>query len=226
MSKMTQTTARIKKTGKHFEILVDLDTALKFKKGESSDTGAESDKIFTDIKKGNVASEKDLSEAFKTSDVSEIIERIIKEGEVLVTQEHRDEERENKIKQIVDFLSRNTINPQTGNPHTPERIKKAIEEAHVNIKNVSIENQVEEIIEEISKIIPIKIETKKIKLTIPAIHTGKAYSIIGQYKEEENWLNDGSLEATVNIPAGMIMEFYDKINSATHGSVLTQEIKE
>jgi ribosome maturation protein SDO1 len=220
------TTARIKKTGKHFEIIVDLDNALKFKKGESSETGAESDRIFTDIKRGNVASEKDLSEAFGTSDVSEIIKKIIKEGEVLVTQEHRDKEKEDKIKQIIDFLARTTINPQTGNPHTPERIKKAIEEAHVNIKNTPVESQINEIVEEISKIIPIKIETKKIKVTIPAIHTGKAYNIINQYKEEENWLNDGSLEATLNIPAGMIMEFYDKINSATHGSVLTQEIKE
>ena len=30
---MTNTTARIKKTGKHFEIIVDLDDALKFRKG-------------------------------------------------------------------------------------------------------------------------------------------------------------------------------------------------
>ncbi len=222
---MTQTTARIKKEGKHFEIIVDLDNALKFKKGESSETGAESDRVFTDIKKGNVASEKDLNEAFGTSDADEIIKRIVKEGEILVTQEYRDEEKENKIKQIVDFLSRNTINPQTGNPHTPERIKRAIEEAHVNIKNIPVENQISDIVEGISKIIPIKIETKKVKITVPAIHTGKAYSIIGQYKEEENWLNDGSLEVIVNIPAGMIMDFYDKLNSATHGSVLTQEIK-
>lgn len=223
---MTQTTARIKKAGNHFEIIVNQEDALKFKKGESSETGAESDRIFTDIKKGNAASENDLNEAFGTTNTNEIIQKIIKEGEILTTQEHRDEERENKIKQIVDFLSRNTINPQSGLPHSTERIKSAIEEAHVNIKNVPIENQIGEIIEEISKIIPTKMETKKVKLTIPAIHTGKAYSIIGQYKEEENWLNDGSLETTVNVPAGMIMEFYDKLNSATHGSVLTQEIKE
>ena len=223
---MTQTIARIKAKGKPFEIMVDLDNALKFKKGASSWIEAEGDRIFSDIKKGFAASEKDLNEAFGTTDVSEIAKKIVKDGEVLVTQEHRDEERENKIKQVVDILSRNTINPQTGNPHTPDRIKKALEEAHVNIKNTPIDSQIKEIMEEISRIIPIKIETKKIKVTIPAIHTGKAYSIISQYKEEENWLNDGSLEATVSIPAGIIMDFYDKLNSATHGSVLTQEIKE
>ena len=35
------------------------------------------------------------------------------------------------------------------------------------------------------KIIPIKLETKKVKITVPAMHTGKVYGIISQYKENE-----------------------------------------
>lgn len=223
---MTNTTARIKQKGKHFEIMVDLDNALKFKKGTSSWIEAEGDRIFNDIKKGNVASTKDLEESFGTSDILEIVKKIVKDGEILLTQEHRDEEKDKKIKQVIDFLSTNAINPQTGHPHTSERIKGALEEAHINIKNVPIENQIKDILGEISKIIPIKIETKKIKVTVPAIHTGKVYNIINQYKEEENWLNDGSLEVIISIPAGIAMDFYDKLNSATHGAAITQEIKE
>ncbi len=223
---MTQTTARIKQKGKHFEIIVDLDSAMKFRKGTSSSFEAEDERIFTDIKKGNVASSSDLVSCFGTSDTGEIAKKIVKDGEVLLSQDYRDEEREKKIKQVVDFLSRNAINPQTGNPHTPDRIHKALEEAHVNIKNAPIDSQIQEIMNEISRVIPIRIETKKIKVTIPAIHTGKAYSIIGQYKEEENWMNDGSLEVVVSLPAGLVMEFYDKLNSATHGSALTEEIKQ
>jgi len=223
---MTQTIARIKQKGKHFEIIVDLDNALKFRKGETSFFEPESESVFTNSKSGDVASNSDLESCFGTTDVSEIAKKIVKNGEVLVSQGHRDEERDKKMKQVVDFLSRNTINPQTGNPHTPDRIKKALEEAHVNIKNTPIDSQIKDILEQISKIIPVKIETKKIKVTIPAVHTGKAYNIINQYKEEENWMNDGSLEVTISIPAGMIMDFYDKLNSATHGAALTEEIKE
>jgi len=223
---MTTTIARIKQKGKHFEIIVDLDEALKFKKGQTSFFEAEDNRVFTNSKRGEVAANSDLMSSFGTTNTLEIIKKIVKEGEILVTQDYRDEERERKLKQIVDFLSKNTINPQTGNPHTPDRIHRALEEAHVNIKNTPIENQVKEILEQISGIIPIKIETKRIKIKIPAIHTGKAYSIISQYKEEENWLNDGSLEVVISIPAGMIMDFYDKLNSATHGSVLTEEIKQ
>ena len=74
--KMTQTTARIKQAGKHFEIKVDLDEALKFKKGETSSIEAEGDKIFTDSKKGMVASTSDLEMAFGTTDISSVVEKI------------------------------------------------------------------------------------------------------------------------------------------------------
>ena len=222
---MTQTLARIKQAGKHFEILVDLDDALKFKKGESGFIEAEGDKIFTDSKKGQVASNSDLQDAFGTTDVNEIVQKIVKSGEVLVTQEQRSAEQEQKFKQVVDFLVSNTVDPQTGNPHTSERIKNALSQAHVNIKNTQIENQIKDILLEVSKVIPIKLETRKVKITVPAIHTGKVYGIISQYKDQETWLDDGSLEVMVDVPSGMIMDFYDKLNSATQGSALTEEIK-
>ncbi|OYT36516.1 hypothetical protein B6U91_01080 [Candidatus Pacearchaeota archaeon ex4484_71] len=130
------------------------------------------------------------------------------------------------MKQVVDFLATNSINPQTGNPHSPERIKIALEEAHVNIKNVPLENQVNEILEQINKIIPIKIETKKIRITIPAIQTGKAYGVVSPYKETENWKDNGDLEVVVKVPAGIIIDFYDKLNGVTHGSAIAEEIKE
>ncbi|MBU1129629.1 MAG: ribosome assembly factor SBDS [Nanoarchaeota archaeon] len=223
---MPNTIARIKKIGKHFEILVDLDGALKFKKGETSFLEVEGGRIFSDSKKGEVASNSDLESAFSTTDIQKIAEKIVKDGEVLVTQEHRDEEKEKKFKQVVDFLVTNSMDPQTGNPHTSERIKNALEQAHVNIKNGSIDSQIKEIVEQISSILPIKIKTKKVKITIPAIQTGKAYGVVSQYKETENWLNDGSLEIVVSVPSGLIMDFYDRLNSVTHGSAVTEDVGE
>ena len=223
---MVDTTARIKKAGKNFEILVDLDQALAFRKGQGDSPGAESDRIFKDLKKGMVASQEDLKEAFGTLDAEEIIRRIVKEGEVLTTQDYRDEEREKRVKQVVDFLATNAIDPKTGNPHTAERIKSALEQAHVNIKNVPVENQVSDILQELTKILPITIKVKRLRVTIPAMHTGRAYGVINPYKANEEWQNDGSLKVELNVPAGAVMSFYDKLNSVTHGSALTEEIKE
>jgi len=223
---MTNTIARIKKAGKHFEIIVDLDEALKFKKGESNFIEAEGDRIFTDSKKGQVPSEKDLKEAFGTTDINEIVKKIVKGGEVQTTQEHRDAEQEKKFRQIVDFISRNAIDPQSGNPITSERIKNAIEQSKVNIKNTSVENQINDVLAEISKIIPIKIETKHVRIVVPAMHTGKVYGLISQYKENEKWLDNGDLEVEVKVPSGIIIDFYEKLNNVTHGSAITEEIKE
>jgi len=220
------TTARIKRNGKHFEILVNMEDALKFRKGDLPSIIAETTKIFADLKKGDVASTGDLENAFGTSNIDEIVNKIVKDGEIETTQDYRDEEREKKIKQVVDFLVRNAIDVRTGNPFTPEKIKTALNEARVNIKNTSVENQVPEILAQLSKLLPIKIETKKVKVTIPAIYTGRAYGVVAQYKEKEDWLNNGSLQVVVSIPAGLIMDFYDKLNSITHGSALTEEIKE
>lgn len=225
---MTQTTARTKKEGKNFEIIVDLENALKFKKGESSIVDfLEIDKVFSDSKKGLVPPAEDIQKAFGTDDINEIAGKIVKEGEILLTQEYRDEEREKKIRQIVDALAKNAIDPQTGNPHTTERIKSAIEQANITLKNIPLDEQIKDIVEKLNKIIPIKLETKKIKIVIPAIHTGRAYGVINPYKEKEKWLDNGDLEVVVAVPSGnQIFSFYDKLNSMTQGSAITEEIKE
>ena len=224
---MTQTTARIKKMGKNFEIMVDMEAALRFKRGESSNVDfLEIDKVFSDSKKGFAAPSSDLQESFGTLDINKIASVIIKSGEILVTQEHRSAEQEAKFKQAVELISRNVIDAKTGNPIPLERIKTAIQEAGIVIKNIPIENQIKEILEKLSKVIPIKIQTKKVKMIIPAVHAGRAYGIISSHKEKENWLPNGDLEVVVNVPSGMIMDFYDKLNSITHGSALTEEMKE
>jgi ribosome maturation protein SDO1 len=224
---MTQTTARIKKGGKHFEILVDLDEALKVAKGDKNanlSSAIITDMIFYDLKAGQRASEEDLITAFETSDFMTVAEKIIKNGEVVRTTESIKAEQEKKYKQVVDFLSKNAVSPE-GRPYTPDRIMKALTEAHVNVKNKAIESQIQDIVDQISRILPVKIERKKIKLTVPAIHTGKAYGVVKEFIISENWKSNGDLEIVVEMPTALLFDFYDKINSATHGSVLSEELK-
>ncbi|MCW8966142.1 MAG: ribosome assembly factor SBDS [Candidatus Pacearchaeota archaeon] len=223
---MTQTLARLKRGGKNFELMVDMENALKFRKGEIDFLDLESETIFTDVKKGERASNQDLENAFNTTDSLEIAKRIVNDGEVQTTQEHRDAEQEKKFKQIVDFLVTNAIDPSSGRPHTAERIKNALNQSHINVKNVPIENQIKDILEKISSVIPIKLDTKKVKIVIPAIYTGKAYGVITQYKEHESWLGNGDLEVIVAVPSGVVMDFYDRLNNVTHGSAITMEVKE
>ncbi|HLF53822.1 MAG TPA: ribosome assembly factor SBDS [Candidatus Nanoarchaeia archaeon] len=223
---MSKVTARVNVKGKHFEIEVDLDEALKIKAGKGDIALALAfPRIFSDMKKGNVAKESDLMDAFGTKETYQIATRIIVSGEVQKTQDFRDSEREMKIKRVIDLLLKNAVD-QNGRPYTEERIKRAIEECHYNIDSRAPEQQLPDLLAKLQTVIPIKIETKRVKLTIPAQYTGQAYGVLKDYKESEEWLPNGSLSVILNIPSGMQLDFYDKLNSITHGAVQSEELKE
>lgn len=225
---MTDIIARTKVKGKNYEILVDVDKALQLKGGKqiSIDNVIAIEKIFHDSKKGLHVSDKDLEEAFGTCDIKTVAEKIVKRGELQIPKEYRDKEREDKKKQIVDFLAKHALDPRTNNPHTAERISLSIDQAGISIDNRPMEQQIFKIIEKIKTVLPLKIQSKKLKLQIPAEHTGRVYGILNEYKESENWLSNGDLECIVNIPVGLQEDFYDKLNSITHGSAMSQEIRE
>ena len=221
---MPKVTARIKAKGKHFEIEVDLDEALKVKAGKGDIMSAIAfPRIFMDLKKGTAAKESDLIEAFGTKEPYEVAKKIIISGEVQKTQEFRDAEKENKIKRVVDLLLRNAVD-QNGRPYTEERIKRAIGESHYTFDSRAPEQQLPDLLSKLEKVIPIKIETKRVKLVIPAQYTGQAYGLLKDYKESEEWLANGSLQVILNIPSGMQLDFYDKLNGITHGAVQSEEL--
>ena len=225
---MTNVEARIKIKGKNFEILVDLDKALQMKKGVpvSIENVLAVDEIFYDVKKGLKVSKADLQEYFGTEDIREAAKKIIMDGEIQLPAEYKKKQQEEKRKQIIDFLSKNCIDPTTNMPHTPTRIEEALKVCGINIDNRPINEQIGKIIEAIRKVIPIKIETKKLKIRVPALYTGRAYGLLQPYKEKEEWLSNGDLECVINLPAGLQMEFYDKLNKITQGSIIVEEIKE
>jgi ribosome maturation protein SDO1 len=221
---MATVEARIRAKGKQYEISVDLDEALKVKNGEGSVASAlNSNAIYYDLKKGTVASQSDLQDAFGTVDLYEAAEKIMKNGEIQKSQEYRDAEREKKIKQVIDLILRNAVD-QHGNPFTEERIKRAIDDVHYSFDSKAPEQQMQEVVQKLQTIIPIKIDTKKVRLVIPARFTGQVYGMLKDYKEKEEWLNNGDLEVVINIPAGLQIDFYEKLNGITHGSVISEEL--
>lgn len=223
---MTQTEARVTKKGKKYEILVDLDEALKIRDGKSNNIGSAvlTNAVFHNLKSGDQASVAELEIDFGTSNFDEVCTRIITHGEVVLPAEYLKKMQDGKYKQVVDFLAKNAISPQ-GLPYTPDRIMSALKEANVNVKNEAIDKQISGIIEQIQRILPMKIEVKKIRVIIPAQYTGKAYGVVSDFKQEEEWMSNGDLRIIVGIPAGLVMDFFDKLNGVTHGAALTENIK-
>lgn len=224
MAKQDYVVIKYESHGERFEILAKPKEAMAFRSGKSisiSDVVI-SDTIYKDVKKGLKASPSALKKVFRTTDFETVAREILLKGEMPITAEQRKEMLESKKKQLIDFIHRNAIDPKTHLPIPPARIEAAMEEAKVQIDlNKDIESQALQIIHEIARIIPIKVARATLEIKVPAKYSSKVksqLSNLGSVKKT-NWLNDGTLIAEIEIPAGAQEEVIDKLNSLTKGEV-------
>ena len=100
-----------------------------------------------------------------------------------------------------------------------------MQEAKVHLdERKRAQDQIEDVITKIRMILPISIEEKKLVVTIPASFVGKANNLIRSKKiVGEDWLSDASWKVTLGLPAGLVPEFIDQINSLTSGQVMVEE---
>ena len=219
--------ARLKKGSKHYEVLVDPDGALEFKRGGNvkiEDILAV-ESVFEDSSTGDHIAESDLASAFDTTDVFTIAAHIIKHGELQLTKEQRKHILEEKTRQVISIIAQNAINPQTRTPHPPARIEKAMEEAKIHIDPLkSVDEQVNIVMKAIRPIIPIRFEEVEVEVKVPAEYAGKSYGDIAKFGTmlKDRWENDGSWVAVVKMPAGLQNDFYGLVNHLTKGDAETK----
>lgn len=221
--------ARITKEGSHFEILVDSEKALDYRAGKITDLNdvVSVTHVFFDVKKGLKAGEHEVIKAFGTNDFNTVAARIIKEGEVQLTAKHLAKLQEDKVKQIINIIARNAVDSKTGLPHPADRIQRAMDEAKVRVDpHRSAEEQVQDVLAKLRAIIPIKFEIREIEIIIPAPYASKCYSVIKRKKAlREEWMDDGSLLAVVEIPAGIQEELFSELNKLAHGEIQSKILK-
>lgn len=205
-----------------FEIIVDPEQALAYKKGEDVPVSdiVEAYVIFDNATKGERASETILEQIFETTDEDEIVEIILKRGALQLTQKQRKRLFRDKIDEIIKFIHVHSINPQTNKPHPPSRIESAMDEAGVQVDyQEATEIQAREIVKQLKPIIPIRLEAVVLAVKVPSEYTGPAYGIVAGAGEllEDEWGDDGTWYAKVEMPAGKQVDFLDKINQLTKG---------
>lgn len=217
------------KRNKEFEILVDPDLA-KEAKMEGEDHEIQRllfvQEIFTDAGQGERASVDELEKEFNTKQVMEAAEQIFEKGDMQLTTEQKKEMRDDKRKQVVNMIARRAQNPKTGNPHPPERVKNALEEAGFNVDwDSGVEEKFQDAIDQIRPIIPVSLDEKTVAIRIPADQAGPAYDKIQQVAdmEDEEWGNDYFM-AKLTIPAGVLSDLMEEIQDLTSGKAEMKEI--
>ncbi|MFB6131790.1 MAG: ribosome assembly factor SBDS [Halanaeroarchaeum sp.] len=226
-------TARLESHGARFEVLVDPDAALAMKRdefeGDLEDVIAARD-VFENASRGDRPAESDLETVFGTTDPLEIIPEVVERGEIQITAEQRREMEEKKHRQLVNKIARNAVNPQMDDaPHPPDRIETALEEAGFDVDPMEpVETQVDDALEALRPVIPIRFDEVTVAVHIPADYAGSAQAQIRTFGEleREEWQADGSWVGVLRFPAGMQNEFYDRVNDITSGEAETRIIRD
>ena len=226
-------TARLESHGERFEVLVDPDAALSIKRGEFDgdleDVIAAED-VFEDASGGDRPPEAALEEVFDTTEPLEVIPEVIERGEIQITADQRREMQERKHRELVTRIARNAVNPQMDDaPHPPERIERALEEAGFRVDPMEpVENQVDEALDELRPVIPIRFDEVVMAVQVPADYAGSAQAQIRQFGDlqEEEWQADGSWVGVLKFPAGLQNDFYDLVNEHTSGEAETRVVKD
>jgi ribosome maturation protein SDO1 len=222
--KETYTVARLGKGDATYEILVDSELALRYKLGEKIPVSKmlAYEEVFKDWKKGIRASEADLKKYFGVTDVRAVAEKILAEGEVLITAEQRRRLIEEKKRQIIDFIARNAIDPRTNTPHPPQRIELALEQVGLSIEPFSdAKQEAMKAVEKLRRILPIKIGSMRVEIRVGGEYMGKVYGLIKNMGNivEEKWLGDGSWRCLAEVPTGLHADLVDRLNKICGGRV-------
>ena len=222
--------ARIEKAGERFEVLVKPDAVQKIRDGKDVDvlSSLAIDEIFRDAHKGSKASSEKMKEFFETDDPLAVAKILIKKGEIQLTTEQRREMQEQKRRQIVQYISANAINPQTGAPHPPQRIEIAMEEAKVHVDPFKpIEEQVKEVLDALRPLLPIRFEKTRIAVKLSAEDAAKCFGDIRAFGTvlKEEFLGTGAWVGVVEMPAGMQTDFLERLNAKTKGNVEAKILK-
>ncbi len=222
--------ARLKTHGQIFEILVDCNNAVALREGKNVDMRdiLAAMKVFSDAKKGLEASENAMKQIFGTHDVEEVAKSIIQRGEIQLTQEYRERLREEKRKQIITIIHRNGVDPKTHLPHPPQRIENAFLEAKFHADEYKpVHEQVQEALQKLRPILPIRFEVKEMAIKISPEYAPKCYSTVKSFGTilREEWQSNGYWIAVVELPGGMENDFYDRLNKICHGNVESKVLK-
>jgi ribosome maturation protein SDO1 len=226
-------TARLESHGERFEVLVDPDAALAIKRdefdGDLEDVIAAED-VFENASRGDRPAEADLEAVFDTTDSIAIIPEVIKRGEIQITADQRREMQERKRKNLINRITRNAVNPQMDDaPHPPERIESALEEADFSVDPMEpVEKQVDDALDALRPVIPIRFDTMTVAVNLPADHAGSGQAKVREFGdlEREEWQADGSWIGVIQFPAGMQNDFYDLVNEVSSGEAETRIVKD
>mmetsp|Transcript_15078 Transcript_15078/g.22108 ORF Transcript_15078/g.22108 Transcript_15078/m.22108 type:complete len:509 (-) Transcript_15078:520-2046(-) len=122
---------RMNKHGKRFEIACYRNKIINYRQGTETDLSEvlQTDRVFTNVSKGQFANKSDLQKAFQTKDEESICKIILLEGQVQISDLEREAQYENMSREIATMICTKCVNPTSCRPYTQLQIRNAMKDA-------------------------------------------------------------------------------------------------
>lgn len=216
--------ASYEEAGQHFEIFVDPNLALEIRKGTkdvANNLGKllAVEEVYKNARAGDRASEKALQNAFGTTDLAKIVDTILRKGHLDLTTDQKRKLCEEKRKEFIDYIVRNSINPITKAPHTPQRVETALDSTKIMIDiQKPLDSQIDKIVEKMSVFLPMDFKKFTCRVKIPVAHAGKLSGLINKFEiSDRKWESD-YFYFVAKVPAGEKDKFFGMISGLTKGT--------
>uniref|UniRef100_A0A8C1U1F7 Ribosome maturation protein SBDS n=1 Tax=Cyprinus carpio TaxID=7962 RepID=A0A8C1U1F7_CYPCA len=212
---------RMKKGGKRFEIACYKNKVMSWRSGAEKDLDEvlQTNTVFVNVSKGQVAKKDDLSSAFGTEDLTEICKQILAKGELQVSDRERQSQLEQMFRDIATIVAEKCVNPETKRPYTVSLIERAMKDIHFSVKaNKSTKQQALEVIKQLQQSIQIQRAHMRLRFVLPA-RDGKRLKekLRPLIKTVENEDFDEQLEMVCLIDPGCFRDIDELIRCETKG---------
>ncbi|KAK7064741.1 Shwachman-bodian-diamond syndrome protein [Favolaschia claudopus] len=163
---------RLKKGGKRFEIACYKNKVQEWRTGVETnlDDVLQISNVFTNVSKGEVSKSNDLQKAFGKTDISEIVQEILKKGELQIGEKERDHDLSSLRREIATLVAEKCEDPATGRPYAVGMIEKAMAEAGFSVKqDKTAKSQVSACIKQLQSdsTLPIQRSRMRVRVTMP-----------------------------------------------------------
>jgi ribosome maturation protein SDO1 len=151
---LTDQCGRAKWERKHFEIACYKNKVVCWQSGVEKDLDEvlQTNSVFVNVSKGQVAKKEDLISAFGTDEQTEICKQILTKGEVQVSDKEWHTQLEQMFRDIATIVADKCVNPETKRPYTVILMERAMKDIHYSVKpNKSTKKQALEVIKQLKE---------------------------------------------------------------------------
>jgi len=182
----------------------------------------QSNTVFVNVSKGEVAKTNDLQKAFDDKELEDIVREILDKGEVQVGEKEREHDLTSLRKEIATLVAEKTVDPATQRPHPVGMIEKAMTEAGYSVKqNKNAKGQMSDCIRILQSQSTLSIERAKmtVKMSIPAADRERLEAKLPEGVKVEHHLTvNDDWEATMRIDPSQFRVISELLQKECKGS--------